>query len=175
MTVEEFQKLRHDFSESRFLSSANHMIKRMFNAVTLNQFDQIQHFMSDSVYQKFMDMKSSAEENHTKLVFNQVNVHCVIHDIMVQSEYDEISVRATCKYCKYFTSLDGTIVKGNSTNRIEREYLVVFQKPVNGHRGIVDRCLGCGRSLAVNESGVCPDCGRVYDLELFDYIIKKFD
>ena len=40
---------------------------------------------------------------------------------------------------------------------------------------VTNRCYGCGTTFDINQSGICPVCGRVYDLEEIDYYIDEFE
>lgn len=175
MTVDDFQKIDVHFSESQFLASSNYMVKKLFHAISLNQLEDVNHFINDSVYQKFQGMIASSLEKNAKLVYDEVNVQSEVESIRQILNTYEIVVKAHCKYCKYFTSMDGKVIGGSSTNRMSITHQVVFQKEVDSQRQIVNRCLGCGASFNIKESGKCPNCGRIYDLEKFDYIIVKFE
>ena len=68
---------------------------------------------------------------------------------------------------------DDRIVSGDCDRRREVVKKVTFQKRKDASSfGDVTRCLGCGTSLNINESGICPNCGRVFDLEKYDFVIK---
>ena len=52
MTVEELENIDKDFNATLFVSYANNVIKKLFNSITLNRLDDVDHFYSDSVFYK---------------------------------------------------------------------------------------------------------------------------
>ncbi len=50
MTIDELMEKDKDFTSSSFISKANNKIKKIYNAITLNQLDTINHFLSDRVF-----------------------------------------------------------------------------------------------------------------------------
>lgn len=174
MTVEDYQKIDSHFSKSMFLANANHMIKKILNSITLNELEKVDHFISDSVYQKFKGQLEEPLKRNAKLVYDQVNVQSEIESIRKTVDSYQIDVVATCKYCKYFTDSLGNVIGGSPTNRMLIRHLVTFQKKIGAEKENTSRCLGCGASINILESGKCPNCGRIYDLEKFDFVITNF-
>lgn len=175
MTVADFQKIDVHFSESQFLATSNYMIKQLLYSVSMNQLENVDYFIQDSVYQKFQNKIEDVKKNNARLVYDQVSVQCEIDSIQKILSTYQITVKAYCKYCKYFTSIDGKVIGGSPNNRISVIHRVTFQKNMVAENQLDRRCLGCGASYRVLESGKCPNCGRVYDLEKYDYVIVNFE
>lgn len=174
MTIEELKLKDNDFNEEIFISKANNMIKKLYNATTLDELDTVDHFASDRVFESFKSELENAKKNGEKLVYEQVNVSTEIKDIEEKKGLYMISCLVTCKYYKYYNSFDGEFLHGDSDERVEVLKNAVFCKKVCAEEAIVDRCLGCGFALNANSNGKCPNCGRIYDLEEFDYYLDSF-
>lgn len=175
MTVEELTERDKSFNQSLFTSRANNMVKKLYNSITLNELDKVDHFVSDKVFNKFKKMQEDAISVGERLIFSHVNVDTVIKDIAIVNNSYTITCNITCKYCKYYVDANGNVVRGNSTNRSTVIHIVTLCKKVGVERDSVARCFGCGTTFNINESGICPTCGRVFDLEEFDYYIESFE
>ncbi len=175
MTIEELTKKDNNFNSSIFVSKANNMVKKLYNAVTLDEIDEVSHFANKEIINKFKNMIDSAKANGERLIFDQVNVSTEIKDIDVSIDYYQIACLVTCRYCKYNLDSNGKIVSGSNTDRSTVIHKVLFQKKIINSNNGVYRCLGCGTSIDVNNNGICPNCGRVFDLDEFDYYIESFE
>ncbi len=175
MTVEELVKKDSSFNSSIFISKANNMIKKLYNSVTLDELDTVDHFASDNVFNMFKSELEEAKANNEKLVYDQVNVSAEISNIVEEDGMFKITCSVLCKYCRYYTTPEGDYLHGNNDSRTEVTKQAVFCKKVGAKPGLVARCLGCGASLNVNDNGKCPNCGRIYDLEEFDYYLDSFE
>ena len=174
MTVEELCKMDNSFNSSMFISRANNMIKKLYNSTTLDELDMVDHFASDDVFNKFKKKLEVAKNNNEKLIYDQVNVSTEIKDISITEEAINISCNATCSYCEYYLDSNGKIVFGSNTERKSVIHPVVFKKKLGARRDDALRCLGCGTTFNINENGICPNCGRVFDLEEYDYYLYMF-
>ncbi len=175
MTIEELVQKDSSFNSSIFISKANNMVKKLYNATTLDELDSVDHFASDEVFNKFKDKLNKAKARNLRLIFDQVNVNTEIKNITEVSNNYVISTLVTCKYYKYYLDSNGNIVEGNDDTRSTVIHQVDFVKRIGNSLPEVVRCLGCGTSLNINEDGKCPNCGRIFDLEEFDYYIDMFE
>ena len=164
------------FNSEEFISRANLMVKKILNSITLNELEKVRHFMSDELYQKYQN-----EINHNislgrRVIYDEINVNCQLAGGREDDEYYYVNVSCTCKYLKYALSLaSGTLVDGSDNQRLVTAMKILFRRKKGSSREDVARCLGCGVTLNINDNGKCPNCGRVYDLADFDYIIVEMD
>lgn len=176
MTIEELVREDKSFNRELFISKANNMVKRIYTAITLNELEKVDHFISDNVYNKFSDQIKNAEEKNCRLIYEEVNVNTKITDIKKEQDTYKIYTDAEVKCLRYFKSKDNDIIVGGSPNsRIVLNNKIVFKKKINNTDLLTNRCRGCGTTYNVNYSGICPICGRVYDLEEIDYYIDEFE
>ena len=170
MTIRELEKRDSGFNSNIFISKANNMIKKLYNAVTLDELDTVDHFASDEVFNKFKKELEMAKASNRKLTYNQVNISTEIKDI---EEVDGM-FKITCSVrCKYYKSYGISIEDMDSRTEVYKK--AIFCKRIGAERGEVARCSGCGMSLNINESGKCPNCGRIYELENYDYYLDYFE
>ena len=175
MTIAELVQKDNSFNSSIFISKANNMIKKLYNSTTLDELDNVDHFASDEVFNKFKRKLDDAKSKNLKLVYEQVNVDTNIRDIREENNNYIIYCLVTCKFYKYCLDANGNVVSGDNSSRSTIIHKVEFIKRVGAKNEEVSRCLGCGTPLDINNSGKCPNCGRVFDLEEYDYYINKFE
>ena len=175
MTIDELEQKDSSFNSSIFISKANNMVKKLYNAVTLDELDTVDHFASDEVFNKFKEELATSKEKKEKLIYNQVNINTEINDIEETDDQYRINCSVYCKYYKYYLSEEGEFLHGNQDKRDEIIKQAVFCKKKTAKRDVVDHCSGCGFSLNINDNGKCPNCGRIFDLENFDYYLDKFE
>lgn len=176
MTLEELREKDQDFNASLFISKVNNMLKKIYNAITLNELDTVKHFLSESAFQKIQKKNDDVVQKGNHLIYEEVNVSSGIRNIDEDEDYYRIEVYATIKYLEYIKSNDGRIVSGNDLDRVTTNKRVLLRKI----KKTIDkknyyRCLGCGATLDINDNGKCSHCGRIFDLEEFDYIIDSIE
>ena len=171
MTVEELENIDKDFNATLFVSYANNVIKKLFNSITLNRLDDVDHFYSDSVFNLFKQELEEIKNSGLKLIYDKVNVDTYIIDIKQENEFYRINCNVNCKYYKYILDVNGDIVSGDDSSRVDVSYNVVFKKKINAPEELVSKCLGCGMSININSSGKCSNCGKIFDLEKWNYYV----
>ncbi len=174
MTIGELAEKDSSFNSSIFTSKANNMVKKLYNATTLDQLDEVDHFASDSVFARFKSRVSEAKANNLRLIYDEVSVNTEIKDISEDINSYMINCLVTTKYCKYYIDNTGKVVQGDNKNRSTVIHNATFRKKKGASMPEVARCLGCGTPINVNENGKCPSCGRIFDLEEFDYYLEVF-
>ena len=174
MNVKELVQKDKTFSSELFISRANNMVKRLYNAITLNELEHVDHFISDNVYNEIENQIKKAESNNCHLVYEEISVNTSIYDIKEVLNAYKIYTDVEIKCIRYMKdNSSGAIVGGNPNSRINISKMVTFKKKLNNNELVTNRCRGCGKSFDINYSGVCPICGRIYDLEEIDYYIDE--
>ena len=174
MTLDELVKRDSSFNSSTFISKVNNMVKKLYNATTLNELETVDHLVSDKVLKSFQDEIDKANSINEKVIFDQVNVNSEIRDISVIDDFYMIRCTVTVQYFKYYIDNNGNYTQGNQSTKTRVIRNAILKKPVGSSLGIVNRCLGCGTTLNINDNGKCPSCGRIFDLEEFDFYIEDF-
>ena len=174
MDVKELVQKDKTFSSELFISKANNMVKRLYNAITLNELEHVDHFISDKVYNEIETQIKKAASKNCQIIYDEINVNTSIYDIKeVLNSYKIFAdVEIQClRYTKEKNS--GAIVGGDTNNRLHISKLIIFKKKINNSELVTNRCRGCGTTYDINYSGICPVCGRTYDLEEIDYYIDE--
>lgn len=173
MTIEELSLKDKGFQENKFITRVNSRIKKVFNAITLNKVESVQHFMSDKLYYDICEFIKSNLINNKRVMYTEVNVTSKIIDIIEDVAFYKVIVNVTCRYLKYY--VDSKTMEYVSGDRDNREVVcqdVMFMKKKDTKDTDLFSCFGCGANFNINSNGICPNCGRVYDLNELDYIIK---
>jgi len=176
MSLEDLFYKDPEFNSEEFIGRANLMIKKILNAITLNELDKVRHFMSDELYQKLQTEIDQNIRDGKRQIYEEINVNCQLAGGREEEESYIVNVTCLCKYIKYKISLSsGKTIEGMDDERVSVSHRIVFERKKGTVRGEVARCLGCGVTLNINDNGTCPNCGRVYDLNEFDYVIRSID
>ena len=164
-----------DYNSSILISKVNNMMKLIYNAVSLNKLDTVIQFMSDDLYNKFKDMIDNNSNNNYRVIYDEINVSSEITGSKNFEDYTLISVRCNLKFLKYYVSLeDGNYISGDRDNRVGNILNITLKRSIN-HKELdgTYKCLGCGFSMNIVDGYTCPKCGRVFDLDEFDFIIDN--
>lgn len=174
MRIDELVEKDKSFDKATFITKANNIIKKIYNSITLNELENIKHFMTEDLYKKFEKEIIDATNNNTRLFYDEVNV---VSDIDRIEEIDSnyvIYVKTTSKYLKYYLSLsNGNLVSGDMNNRRTVSNTYIFKKKTNASVTSNHKCPGCGSNININDNGKCSYCGTSYNLEEHDYILTN--
>ena len=178
MKIEEFKKIEPTFEESIFYSKVNNVFIKLMTARMLDKIDEVKHFISDELYNNEIAFIKNNKDKGYKQMYDELNVKdSKIIDILVNDSVYIIKVYLQSRYMDYIISLDnGSLVSGNDSSRIQRDYILTFEKKVNTkEQDNIRRCPGCGASIDVNSSGICEYCGTSYNLDEYDWVLTKID
>ena len=167
--VEEFEKM------DAFLSKANLMMKRILHAITMQDISSIEHFLKDDVYENLQKEMEKDSLLNRHVIYDEVNVKSAIQRTFEDSDSIYIEVLFSIRALKYYVSNDSNEKNGNFSSRTEFVKKVLFTRLKNAKSQVAPRCFGCGSTIDYYQNGVCSNCGRVYDFELFDYVIQEMD
>ena len=162
------------FRREEFLSNVNLIVNKVYQSISHLELNDVRHYLSDEIYHNISHEIEKYKDDGKRLVYDEVNVQSQITNAYQDSDYYYIEVKSDCKYLKYFI-LDGGVIEGNNTSRVEVPLRVLFQKRKDATSQDITRCSGCGTTLNIHHSGKCPNCGRIYDYYQYDYIIVKVD
>lgn len=165
-----------EFEESRFMAYVDNVFIKILHAIMFHKLETIDHFVGDEVYQSLI---AKLEELDQKCVVQMYEMTNVKESKIVERKNIEnksiIEVQLTARYIRYVMNKNtNEIVSGNDERRVEKSYLLTFEKQYSGKKqGISRKCPGCGSNIDANDTGKCKYCGAIYDLENFDYILTN--
>lgn len=174
MELKELVQKDKSFNSELFISKANNMIKKIYTAITNNELEKVNHFISDKVYIELKKQIDNADSKNCIIEYNELSVNTGIYDIKeINNEY-VINTDVEIRCIRYIKDKGtNTIIGGNKDNKITIDKVAVFKKKINNNETTTNRCQGCGTSFNIIDNGICPVCGRVYDLEEVDYYIDE--
>lgn len=166
-----------NFNEALFLSKVDHIFIMILDAILENDMISVKHYLSDEVYNKFNNMVNSYKVKGITRIFDEMNVKKTnIIDTYIQDNKINIVVNLTSRYMDYFIDENGNFISGNNQSRIEKEHKIVLSKDINAKElKEARRCNNCGKTLDINDTGVCPYCKQVIDMSEYDYIVTQID
>jgi len=178
MTLEEYEKYDVGFNKSMFLTKVNNMFIKYFTNIMLDKLDEVNHFVSDEVYQNGLNIINNAKKNGHRQMYDELNIkETTITDYIVHDDVYIIKVYLQSRYLNYIISLDdGNYVSGNNQSRIQVNYNLVLEKRRNAlNQGVVRKCPSCGAPISVNTSGKCEYCDSIYNQEDYDWVITSLE
>ena len=168
VNVEYFSKIDSTFSESLFITKVNNIFVQFFTAIMLDEMVNIDHFVSDEVYEYGLKILNSAKSNGNRQMYDELNVKSSrIINILENEDSYQIDVYLEARYMDYLINLEtGDFVSGNNASRRQVNYNLSFVKRKDAkEQKIIRKCQHCGASMDVNASGRCEYCGSIYNQE----------
>lgn len=163
---------------NEIIKKIDNMYVRIYTALMLDRLEEIDHFVSDDVYNK---LKENLEEQKKKNIINmydELNVkNTKILDIKETDDEIKVEVLLTSRYLDYMIKRDTKeFIKGNKKDRIEiKNYITLVKKKNAKEQQPVRKCPNCGSNMDINYSGKCIYCNSIYNLEDYDYVITKME
>lgn len=176
--MDELLLLDKDFNEAMFKTKVDNVFVKLLTSVMLDELDNVKHFINDVVYNKYKEYINKLNSHNHRQMYDELNVKSTeIRNVEITDDKFIITVDVISRYMDYLVDKDnGNFVSGEKTKRIERNYILVFEKYRDTFKQKMARtCLGCGNNIDVNNSGKCSYCGRIYDLDKYDYILTGID
>ena len=175
--MNEILKYDSDFSESEFKTYVDNVFIQLHLAVVTKELENIKHFVSSEVYNKYQKKIDELKANHLVQMYDEINVaQTDILDCQVTSTDMLIKVYLVSRYLDYLMDENGNYVSGNTDTRTERVNYLLFSKKINHlESGPVRKCPGCGASIDVNANGKCAYCGTIYNLADKDWILVSIE
>ena len=167
----------NNFNEAIFLSRVDHIFIMILDSILEKDMIKVKHYLSEDVFNKFDKLVNEYKEKDVTRIFDEMNVKSTsITKVDVVDNKINIEVTLTSRYMDYFLDSEGNYISGNNTSRIEKDHRIVFSKDLDSKElKEARRCTNCGRTLDINDSGLCPYCNQVTDMSKYDYIITEME
>ena len=175
--MNEILKYDQDFSESKFITYVNNVFIQIYTSLMTKEIENIKHFVTDDVYGQLKQKVDILNQKGLIQMYDELNVAKtdILH-YQVEDNQMIIQVMILSRYLDYFVDLDGNYVSGNQDSRVSRNYDLTFMKKIDFQTvGTVNKCPGCGASIDVNASGICPYCGTVYNQEDKNWVLSSIN
>lgn len=177
MTIEELEKLDNTFNQANFISKCNNIFVKFFTAIMMDNLNEVDHFISDKVYQYGENIISPLRNNNYKQIYDELNVKSSrIQQVSKDNNNHKIIVFLESRYMDYIIDENGNTIEGNDTERIQVDYLLTFAKRINAtDQGIAKKCDSCSSPMNVNSTGICEFCGSTYKQEKHDWVLTNIE
>jgi len=173
--IEEIKKYDIEFNEATFLSKVDHMFIMILDAIMNNNIDKVKHYLNEDIYEELNTLVNEYKEKNIARLFDEMNIKTSnISNVNIIDNKIVIEVNITTRYMDYFIDDDGNYISGINDHRIEKNHILKLSKPINSSNlKEARRCNHCGRTLDINDSGICPYCNQVIDISNNEYIITS--
>lgn len=172
--MNELLKIDTNFNEAMFKTKVDNIFVKLHTAVMLGKLEQVKHFLSDDVYNKYQNIINNLNNNNQRQMYDELNVKSTeIENINILEDKIEIKVKIISRYMDYILEKStGNYLSGNNTSRIEKTNILTFTKKIETKELKMSRkCPSCGANMDLNNYGKCDYCGMVFNLENYDYIL----
>ena len=153
----------------------NNRLKKIYNAITLNELDDVKYFLTEEAYKKIRSKQEKSFTKQARLMYEEVNIDSVIQNIIEEDEEYKVQLIATVKCLEYEKTMDGKIISGTNERRIEKKTPIFLRMKKQSEKELIHRCQGCGVTLNIMESGKCPHCGRIVNSTDLDFVIESME
>ena len=175
------------FSYDRFLKRANSIFSKIYHALYSNSIDQIEHLVSDALYEQFKSQMNEVRDKATRLI----SVEFMINDLQIaqvnlDSNFDVLHLFARAVSRDYEAgtsekSLTAEDLKADKRKilkeRVICEYWSFIRKPSAKTRdcpGLLEgQCPNCGTPIMIGQATVCPNCSSFIRSGQYDWVLTK--
>lgn len=166
-----------DFTEEKFKTFVDNVFIQIHLAVMTKEIENVKHFMSDEIYDKFKTRVDSLKERGLIQMYDETNVKSTsIIDARTEGDEIHIDINIVSRYMDYLMDEDGNFVSGINDARIEKNNYMTFTKRIGASRlTSVSKCPGCGASVDVNSNGKCAYCDTIFNLEDKGWILTSLE
>lgn len=175
--MNEILKYDSEFTESKFKTYVDNVFIQLHMAVVTKELENIKHFVSDEVYNKYQKVVDDLTKKHLIQMYDEINVaQTDILNYQVTNQEMIIEVNLISRYLDYLMDEEGNYVSGDTDVRSQKNNSLIFKKKINYQSSkSVNKCPGCGASIDVNASGKCAYCGTIYNLEDKNWILTSIE
>ncbi|MDO4978838.1 MAG: TIM44-like domain-containing protein [Candidatus Saccharibacteria bacterium] len=167
-----------NFDETAFIANISNIFVKTYTAVMLDKMSEVEHFMSDEVYSKFVNNVEDLKQKNQRQMYDELNVKsCHLDGIDEVGENYVAKVTLVARYLDYILDLnEHKIISGQDNYRAVDTYSLEFTKSKDAKkRGIITKCPTCGQSLETNNSGLCKFCRTTFKQEDYDWVMTKIE
>ena len=175
--IDKIKEYDSSFTEATFYTKADHIFIMVLSVIMERDMSTVKHYLSDELYEKYDELVKEYEHDGMIRLFDEMNVKSTdIVNSYVDDNGINVEVNLVSRYMDYFITDDGDFIRGVNDHRIELSHKLIFTKKLDTKElGEVRRCPGCGHSLDINATGVCPFCNQTIDMSQYDYILTSID
>lgn len=175
------------FSYDKFLKRANTVFSKIYNALYTGNVGEIEHLVSDALYEQFKYRVSEAGKKKTRLI----SVELLINDLQIaqvnlDNNFDVLHLFARAVSRDYEAgpaekNLTADDIKADKKKVLKEnvicEYWSFIRKPSAKTRdcpGLLEgQCPNCGTPIKIGQATVCPNCSSFIRSGEYDWVLTK--
>ena len=175
------------FSYDKFLKRANLVFGKIYNALYTGDIGEIEHLVSDALYEQFKYRVSEASKKKTRLI----SVEFMINDLQIaqvnlDNNFDVLHLFARAVSRDYDAGpsekgLTADDIKADKKKVLKEnvicEYWSFIRKPSAKTRdcpGLLEgQCPNCGTPIVIGQATVCPNCSSFIRSGEYDWVLTK--
>ncbi|PKL46549.1 MAG: hypothetical protein CVV42_16090 [Candidatus Riflebacteria bacterium HGW-Riflebacteria-2] len=175
------------FSYDKFLKRANSAFGKIYNALYTGEIGEIEHLVSDALYEQFKYRVSEAGKKKTRLI----SVEFMINDLQIaqvnlDNNFDVLHLFARAVSRDYEAgpsenNLTADDIKADKKKVLKEtvicEYWSFIRKPSAKTRdcpGLMEgQCPNCGTPIVIGQATVCPNCSSFIRSGEYDWVLTK--
>ncbi|MBU1108555.1 MAG: TIM44-like domain-containing protein [Candidatus Riflebacteria bacterium] len=175
------------FSYDRFLKRANSVFDKIYNALYSNSIDQIEHLVSDALFEQFRYQMIEAGKKTGRLISVEFTINDLqIAQVNLDNNFDVLHLFARAVSRDYEAgpaekNLTVDDVKADKkkvlNERVICEYWSFIRKPSAKTRdcpGLLEgQCPNCGTPIMIGQATVCPNCSSFIRSGQYDWVLTK--
>lgn len=163
-------------NEAMFKTKVDNIFVKVYTGIMRGDLSDVSHFIGHELQSELQNKIDDLKNKNQCQMYDELNVKDTrLLNRKIVEDKEIIEIELISRYMDYIIDLNsGDLVSGDDTRRIEKKYILIFEKLLDTKEiGIVRKCLGCGASISVNTSGKCAYCDRIYDQEKYDYVLMS--
>jgi len=175
------------FSYDKFLKRANTVFSKIYNAMYTGNIGEIEHLVSDALYEQFKYRVSEAGKKKTRFI----SVELLINDLQIaqvnlDNNFDVLHLFARAVSRDYEAGpsekgLTAEDIKADKKKVLKEnvicEYWSFIRKPSAKTRdcpGLLEgQCPNCGTPITIGQATVCPNCSSFIRSGEYDWVLTK--
>ena len=176
--MDELLKIDTNFNEAMFKTKVDNIFVKLHTAVMLGNIESVKHFLSDELYNDYNNKVIDLNNKNYRQMYDELNVKSTeIENVNIHPDKIEIKIKIVSRYMDYIIDKDnGNYISGNDKYRIEKNNVLTFTKKIDTKELKMSRkCPGCGSNMDINNYGKCNYCGRIFNLDDYDYILTSIE
>lgn len=162
----------YDINKEEFKEMVYNKYILIQNAWSSFDYDKLRMLLTDELYNSYiMQLDALKLKNQKNIMKDFKLIDCKIIDLKEENGLLNIITYLRIQMYDYVVDKDNKTVRGNSSHKIDIEYLITFVKSNQKTSDIY--CPNCGAEVKVSASGKCNYCGAVIVVNAKDYVMSK--
>ena len=154
--------------QAMIITKVKNIYIMLLHAISKENISIVDHFLEDSLTEKYKNMIDNNIKNNVRQVFRQLNITNLN---IINEDNKSLTLQGTTRYISYFVDRkNNKYVSGDNINRISKNITMKFRKN-NIENKVLYNCPNCGAGMKINTTGICSYCGTTLDDKYTPYVL----